>query len=138
LSTLVAARAGGKVEWHWVRGHIGTPGNERADQISVAFALQQSADLYAGPLDGYALPILQLPDETTLPKRAAGSASGAKTRTAAYSYLSVVDGVPMRHVTWAECEQRVKGRSGARFKKAASKADESAILSGWGIDPSRI
>ena len=138
LSSLVAARTAGKLEWHWVRGHVGTPGNERADQISVAFALQQSADLYDGPLEGYPLPILQLPDETALPKRTAGSASGAKTKAAAYSYLSVVDGIPMRHVTWAECEQRVKGRSGARFKKATSAADESAILSGWGIDPRRI
>jgi ribonuclease HI len=138
LSNLVAGRVGGKVEWHWVRGHVGTPGNERADQISVAFALQQPADLYAGPLDGYPLPILQLPDETALPKRSAGKGTAATQKTAAYSYLSVVGGVPMRHVTWAECERRVKGQSGARFKKASSAADESAILSGWGIDPSRI
>jgi ribonuclease HI len=41
----------------------------------------------------------------------------------------------MRHVTWAECEQRVKGRTGARFKKAMSASDESAILRSWGIDP---
>jgi ribonuclease HI len=137
LSSLVGARPRGGVEWHWVRGHIGTPGNERADEISVAFALQQSADLYVGPLDDYALPLLQLPDDTNLPKRPAGSVSAAKPK-AAYSYLSVVDGVPMRHFTWAECEQRVKGRSGARFKKATSAADEAAILSGWGIDPRRI
>ena len=50
----------------------------------------------------------------------------------------VVNGVPMRHLTWAECERRVKGQSGARFKKATSAADEAAILSGWGIDPSGI
>ena len=138
LSSLVGTRARGDVDWHWVRGHVWTPGNERADQISVAFALQQSADLYVGPFDGYSLPILQLPDDTTLPKRSAGSVPASKTKTAAYSYLSVVGGVPMRHVTWAECEGRVKGQSGARFKKATSAADESAILSGWGIDSSRI
>ena len=138
LSSLTGTRPRGDVHWHWVRGHVGTPGNERADQISVAYALQESADLYVGPLEGYALPILQLPDDTALPKRSAGSGSAAKTKTPAYSYLSVVDGVPMRHVTWAECEGRVKGQSGARFKKATSAADESAILSGWGIDPSRF
>ena len=44
----------------------------------------------------------------------------------------------MRHVTWAECEGRVKGQSGARFKKATSADDESAILRGWGIDPSQV
>ena len=138
LSSLVGARARGEVDWRWVRGHVGTPGNERADQISVAFALQQSADLYVGPFDGYALPILQLPDETALPKRASGAVSVTKSKAAAHSYLSVVDGVAMRHPTWAECERRVKGQSGARFKKAASATDESAILRGWGIDPSRI
>ena len=138
LSSLVGARARGEVNWRWVRGHVGTPGNERVDQISVAFALQQPADLYDGPFDGYTVPILQLPDDTALPKRPAGAASGTKSKAVAHSYLSVIDGVPMRHVTWAECEGRVKGQSGARFKKATSAADESAILRGWGIDPSQI
>jgi ribonuclease HI len=138
LSTLVGARARGDVNWNWVRGHVGTPGNERADQISVAFALQQPADLYVGPLEGYTLPILQLPDDTTLPTRTAGAASPPKSQRAAYSYVSVLNGIPMRHLTWAECERRVKGQPGARFKKATSAADESAILRGWGIDPSRM
>jgi ribonuclease HI len=40
----------------------------------------------------------------------------------------------MRHATWAECERRVKGRSGARFKKAISAADESAILRSWQVN----
>jgi len=138
LSSLVSARARGELAWHWVRGHVGTPGNERADQISVAFALQQPPDLYVGPMEGYPLPLLQLPDDTTLPKRSSSSSAIAKTKSAAYSYVSVVGGVAMRHGTWAECERRVKGQSGARFKKATSAADESAILSGWGIDPGRL
>ncbi len=135
LSSVVGARARGAVDWRWVRGHIGTPGNERADAISVAFALQQPANLYDGPIDGYPLPILQLPDDTALPKRSAGATASSKTKEPAHSYLSVVDGVPMRHRTWVECEGRVKGQSGARFKKAATADDESAILRGWGIDP---
>lgn len=137
LFALTGARARGDLEWHWVRGHVGTPGNERADEISVAFALQEPADLYDGPLDGYPLPILQLPDDTALPKRTAGTSS-SKTKAAAYSYVSVVGGIPMRHQTWAECEGRVKGQAGARFKKSASADDEAAILRGWGVDPSRL
>lgn len=137
LFDIVAARARGEVDWHWVRGHVGTPGNERADTISVAFAMQQDVDLYDGPLDGYPLPILQLPDDTALPRRSAGSGSSTP-KAAAHSYLSLVDGVPMRHRTWAECEARVKGRPGVRFKKSASADDESAILRSWGVDPSRL
>ena len=139
LSRLVGARTGGDLQWHWVRGHVGTPGNERADAISVAFAMQQSPQLFVGPLDRYTLPILQLPDDTTLPpKRTAGAPPRGMTNAAAYSYLSVIGGVPMRHATWAECERRVKGQAGARFKKATSAADETAILAAWGIDPSQV
>lgn len=141
LSALVGARERGSVNWHWVRGHVGTPGNERCDEIAVAYATQRPADLYDGPLGGYPLEILTLPGDTSLPAKAPGSSAGAKSSKSkgpAYSYLSVVDGVPMRHTTWAECERRVKGTAGARFKKSTSAADESAILRGWGIDPSRV
>ena len=116
----------------------GRRGTSAPTRFRVRFALQEPADLYVGSLDGYGHPILQLPDDTSLPKRPAGSVSTAKTKAAAYSYLSVLGGVPMRHVTWVECERRVKGQTGARFKKAASAADEAAILSDWGIDPSQI
>jgi ribonuclease HI len=132
LAELTGARARGELEWRWVRGHAGTPGNERVDEIAVSFSLQQPTVLYDGPLQDYALPILELPGDTTLPKRSASSA-GSRSRAAAHSYLSVVDGVLMRHATWAECEGRVKGRAGARFKKATSAAEESAILRSWGI-----
>ncbi len=132
LSALTGARARGEIDWRWVRGHVGTPGNERVDEIAVAFSLQKTADLYEGPLDGYGVSILDLPDDTSLPKRPAGAVSARAG--AAHAYLSVVDGVPMRHATWAECEARVKGRSGARFKKAMTAAEEGAILRGWGFD----
>ena len=134
LLSVVTARGRERVAWHWVRGHEGTPGNERVDQIAAAYSQQRSEALYDGPLAGYGLPILDLPDTSEPPTRPAGSGSGRQTRAAAHSYLSVVDGVPMRHATWAECEGRVKGRSGARFKKAMSAADEVAILRGWGIE----
>ena len=136
LSALTGARARGSVDWRWVRGHVGTPGNERCDEIAVAFAAQAPAELYDGPFAGYTLPILQLPDDTALPKRTGGTTPAVKTP--AHSYLSVVNGEPMRHLTWAECERRVKGQSGARFKKTASAADEASILRGWGIDPARL
>jgi ribonuclease HI len=135
LSALTGARARGSIDWRWVRGHIGTPGNERCDEIAVAFAAQRAAELYVGPLAGYDRPILQVPHDTAVPQRRASSNT---PKVAAHSYVSVVGGVPMRHSTWADCERRVKGQPGARFKKSANAADESAILRGWGIDPGSL
>ena len=118
-----------------MRGHVGTPGNERCDEIAVAFAAQSAIELYDGALAGYDRPLLEVPSETAVPERRSSSST---PKAAAYSYLSVVGGVPMRHSTWADCERRVKGQPGARFKKSANAADESAILRGWGIDPARL
>ncbi len=59
-------------------------------------------------------------------------------KKAAFSYLSYVNGELRRHGSWKECEANVKGRSGAKFKKATSAEDEVSILSGWGVDPSKL
>ena len=82
LSALIGSRARGSVDWRWVRGHVGTPGNERCDEIAVAFAAQRPADLYDGPLSGYDRPILEVPADTALPERRASSST---PKTAAYS-----------------------------------------------------
>jgi ribonuclease HI len=130
LAELAGARGKNGIAWHYVRGHAGTPGNERCDEIATNFATTRDMVLYDGPLAGYPRPILDLPDDTSVPRRAAGSVSSGPKRPA-YSYLSVVDGKPMRHATWPECDRRVKGRSGALFKKATSQTDEAAILRAW-------
>ena len=120
------------MEWHYVRGHVGIPGNERVDEIATAYALEDDPGLYEGPLAEYPVRVLDIPEDTRLP--VSGSSSGSPGKNAKpYSYLSVVDGVAQRHATWAECEQRVKGKSGARFKKAVSAEDEAAILKDWGV-----
>jgi ribonuclease HI len=133
LADAVAARGKDVIMWHYVRGHTGIPGNERVDEIATGFALGRGTELYNGPLIGYPRPILDLPDDTRLPKRTAGSASSHAKR-AAYSYLSVVDGKLMRHATWPECERRVRGRAGALYKKAMSESDEVAIRRGWRLE----
>jgi ribonuclease HI len=136
LSDLTAARGARSIAWHYVRGHVGTPGNERVDEIADSYAVQTPVPLYRGPLGAYAVDVLDLPDDTSVPARK--PSVGGKTKSAAYSYLSVVDGKPMRHATWAECEQRVKGRSGALFKKATSAADQDAILRAWRFKPGDV
>lgn len=140
LSGLTEARPPRSISWHYVRGHSGIPGNERVDAIADGYALNGRVTLYDGPLDGYGIPVLDIPDDTAVPARSQPSAGGANGRTKgpAFSYLSVVDGTPMRHTSWADCERRVKGRSGARFKKAKSAADEAAILKAWQVKPDAL
>ena len=146
LWDLTAARGARTIAWHYVRGHVGIPGNERVDAIADGFATQQRVTLYDGALLSYDIPILDLPDDTSVPVRtksvpgsgSSTSGSGRSAKGPAYSYLSLVDGTPMRHATWAECERRVKGRSGARFKKATSAADQADILRSWHVDPGAV
>ena len=138
LSELTTARGARTISWHYVRGHIGIPGNERVDEIADSFAMQTPVVLYEGPLSAYPIAILDLPDDTSVPARSKSPSGGRNSKAPAYSYLSVVDGKPMRHATWAECEQRVKGRSGARFKKATSAAEQDAILRAWRFRPEDV
>jgi ribonuclease HI len=102
------------------------------DEIATAFAMQKSR-LYEGPIADYTVRILDIPADTALPQPSESSSSVSGKNKKPFSYLSVVDGVAMRHATWPECERRVKGRSGARFKKTMSASDEAAILKAWGV-----
>jgi ribonuclease HI len=41
---LIEAQRPHRVEWHWVKGHVGHPGNERADALACAAANTQPAN----------------------------------------------------------------------------------------------
>jgi ribonuclease HI len=123
-----------KIEWHYVRGHTGVPGNERCDEIAVSFSKGEHVKLFRGPLIKYSIAIYDIPENTDLPEPKEPGEPKAK----AFSYLSLLNGVPMRHSTWPECERRVKGQSGAKFKKAMSPEDETAVLKSWGVDPKKL
>jgi ribonuclease HI len=116
------------VEWRYVRGHVGVPGNERVDEIAVAFSKGRSTKLYTGPLQGYSVAVHELPEDTSLPEE-----KPRQEKAPAYSYLSEVGRTVVRHATWAECERRVKGVPGARFKKTRSAQDEAKVLEDWGV-----
>lgn len=140
LSALLAERGKeNRVHWHHVRGHAGIPGNERCDEIAVAFAEGVRPDLYRGPVETYPVSLLATADAEAMPatkKRAAPrpARGGGKP----FSYVSLLGGVAMRHATWPECERRVKGQAGARFKKAMSREDESQILRAWGLSGTEL
>ncbi len=115
------------VQWKYVGGHVGILGNERCDHIATAFADERKVRLYEGPLPGYDLPhILDISlDES---KSAAKKSDSAHSRAKAFSYVSMVNGVIEVHHSWAECEKRVKGTKGARYKKALNTEDEQRII----------
>lgn len=134
ISQLVQLRGiQGKIEWKYSRGHVGTPGNERCDRIAVAFSKNDYVNLYSGSLDSYSVDLLQVPNDTALPEmRQAGE------KKEAFSYLSNLGGLVYRHKTWPSCQARVSGKSGAKFKKATSAADEAEILKSWGLSPQTV
>lgn len=116
------------LSWKFVKGHAGQGGNERCDEIAVAYSKKQPIQLYSGSLFGYDIPIMDFPPERPLPDMKAKEA-----KPKALYYLSYVNGVIERHPDWAQCERRVKGQSGARFKKINSEDEEASVLKSWGI-----
>ncbi len=129
----------GVVTWKHIPGHSGLAGNERADAIATGFARLEErgqakdddVELFEGDLGDYDVDILNTTvDKGTAEKR---TASRAHSRAKAYSYLSLVKGVAKRHMNWADCERRVKGVAGAKYKKSLSPSGESAILREWGV-----
>lgn len=126
---LLSLIRGRTLEWHYVRGHSGVPGNERVDEIAVSFSQRRPCSLYRGDVSSYLVSLQEIPENTELPVKKSPQATPAQP----YSYLSLVNQLPKRHLTWKDCEARVKGQSGARFKKALTPQDELKILNEWGF-----
>ena len=115
------------ITWHHVRGHVGVPGNERVDDIARELAEGKNVEMYRGTLTAY-----PISDILEIKEVVADAKKKSHKNTKAYSYLSLIDGVVMRHQTWAECEARVKGHN-AKFKKAVSAEHEQEILDEWNV-----
>ncbi len=120
----------GVITWQHVPGHSGVAGNERCDEIATGYAREDKPGLFEGEIGDYAIDILNISIDEA--KQQARSDTKSRARQKAYSYLSLVGGVAKRHATWADCEKRVKGKSGVKYKKALSAEDEKHILLTWG------
>lgn len=116
LDELVTHR---NIEWKLIKGHSGNPGNERCDVIATSFADKSPIVLYNGSRSRYGIDI----SISALPP-----AKKPKSKSKAYSYVSMVNGKIETHKTWDECKARVSGVSGAKYKKTISPKDEEDII----------
>ncbi len=126
---LVAASEGKNIEWHYVGGHVGIAGNERCDEIATGFAKREEISLYDGDVKEYPIDLSKSEAQAELLEKK--SSSKARSNTKAYSYLSMVNGKITIDHTWAECEKRVKGVKGVKFKKSLNRDEEQEIIASW-------
>lgn len=118
------------VAWTHLPGHVGIPGNERADEIATDYADGRKTPLFAGKESVYDVDLSIKQAASKEKKR------GHKSKTT-YSYLSLVDGEARRHSSWSECKKRVEGKP-AKYRKTFSAEHEREILESWGVDPSQV
>lgn len=132
LSRIVLAH-GHPVNWNYVRGHSGYPSNERVDELAVAYCKGEKIPLFQGIIDEYPVDLGKLPHAFGVPE-----AKKDRGSTGPAFYLSLLDGVLKKHKTWSDCEARVKGRSGAKFRKVATREEAAEVTQGWGIQYSDL
>lgn len=145
----------GKISWVHVKGHSGIPLNERCDEIATGFAevivqknssdskpdskskLAGEPELFSGPREDYKISTELITksayenSDSTHSSHTSHDAQKAKksrSQAKAFSYVSLVGGKVEVHQDWASCEKRVKGASGAKFKKVFSKAEELELV----------
>jgi ribonuclease HI len=110
-----------KLTWVYVAGHSGIPGNERVDELAVAFSKNENVELFEGPLKDYPVSLEVSPTPVS---------KGVKIEP---YYLSYVDSQIFRDKTWDQCKARVSGRRGAKYKKIKNTQEEADTLKLWGL-----
>lgn len=110
-----------RLSFKQVKGHAGIPGNERCDEISTQLAAEAEVEFFEGGRAEYSVDLSQ---------------DGASSEKVKVYYLSYIGGKIFRDRTWAECEARVRGTKGAKFKKISRSNEEAAALKAWGVSES--
>lgn len=122
-----------KIKWSFIRGHKGIAGNERCDEIGVAFSKRNPVHLFNGTASTYHFDVSVLPNEESLPElkgiQSAADKEASKKNT---WYLSLINNQVAKYTTWKDCEAAVKGRPGVKFKKVTSTIEEQELLKAWG------
>jgi ribonuclease HI len=120
------------IHWQHVRGHTGDANNERVDAIARAFARGIPPTLFCGqagaaddPLSP-PVPLVPAPSTAATPPRRQPTDWPAQ-------YVSIVRGVVALDPHWAACAARVRGVSGARYKKVRSAEELAAFCAEHGV-----
>ncbi len=127
-----------KIEWVLVPGHSAVAGNEFVDEWAVEAAQSLKGREKSWSLDKFpcAEAFSEWPRERESKKSSSPRSSASPKSKASGGkafYVSYVKGQLVRHSTWPECEARVKGTSGARFKKVKSESELGEVLKSWGL-----
>lgn len=130
LLSLSAARRD-RLKWVQVKGHAGHDLNERCDEIAVAYTKGKRPELYDGPAVGCGYSLLE-PGAELLRDTVRRPLGKIREKPKGGWYLSLVGGKLEKHASWPECQARVHGVSGARFKKVSSPEEEEAVRRAWG------
>ncbi len=125
--------SGCKITWKYTQAHVGIPGNERADEIATVCADGEKVKFYDGTRGAYEIDLVSMEPNVEIKKSVASPEAKARQKMKAYSYVSLIKGKIYKDSTWSECEKRVKGVSGVKFKKSVSADDELAIIKTWGV-----
>ncbi len=117
-----------EIEWVKVAGHSGVHLNERCDEIATGYSGETRPMLFTGSVKDYEKLFGSAGENHTKPTKKKSS-----SKAKAYSYVSEVGGKVFADKTWAACERRVKGKSGAKYKKVFSEEEESELVGLWSL-----
>jgi ribonuclease HI len=122
------------IRWRYVRGHAGDPNNERVDCLARAFARGDTPELFCGKAGSLSDPVALWSSQGarhpqhTIPQDRKTSRDKAR-------YISIVQGTVALDDDWESCAARVRGVSGARYKKVRSPEEVAAFCAAHGVDP---
>lgn len=120
-----------EVIWVKVAGHSGIHLNERCDAIATSFAGNNTTILFRGNLKDYEKLFGKITYVDNASAIKQNTVKKSKSNKVAYSYVSLVGDKVNSDKTWVECEKRVKGKSGAKYKKVFSKEEEQDLVAEW-------
>lgn len=127
LGLMVRLKQSRDVEIKKVKGHAGDVLNERCDTLATAFADGERVLLFKGEYGNYAK-LFGLEVKELQVKSQKAEVKKRPSTKKAYSYVSLVGGKVHTDTTWDACEKRVKGKTGAKYKKVFSKDEEIALV----------